>query len=378
MNKSASLDVYPTLGPRVASGKGADLLTEDGVEMVDFFGGIAVALLGQGHPRLLEAIQRQAARLTFQTCHVDLSVRESATRELVDLAPEGLDKVFLVNSGAEAIENALRMAFLATGRPKVLAFEMSFHGRTAGSAAATHGAAASWYGFPRTPYDVEFLPFADEEALEAALDDQVAAVVLEPVQGKAGGRPFPAAFLRRVRELTRERGAWWIADEIQCGMGRTGKLFAVEHAGVTPDAMTLAKGIAGGFPCGAVLVRGDVEEHLTHGTLGTTFGGGPMACAAIEETLAILTEPGFLDHVSAMGEYIQETCQVGPVESVQGLGLLRGLRCRRPAKEILPALRDRGILVGGSGDPAVIRLTPPLLIEARHVDALAKALAEID
>jgi acetylornithine/succinyldiaminopimelate/putrescine aminotransferase len=369
----AALDVYPTLGPVVASGRGADLRTEDGSKLVDFFGGIAVALLGQGHPRLLQAIQEQAERLTFQTCHVDLEVRRQACRRLVKLAPKGLDKVFLVNSGAEAVENALRLAFRATGRTKVLAFEMGFHGRTAGSAAATHHSEA-WYGFPRTPYDVEFLPFGDLASLKSALDEDTAAVILEPVQGKAGGRPFPVEFLRQVRELTQKHGAWWIADEIQCGMGRTGKLFSVEHAGVTPDALTLAKGLAGGFPCGAVLVRGDVESFLSHGDLGTTFGGGPMACAAILVTLDVVTEPGFLDHVVIMGEKIEKTCQVGPVESIQGMGLLRGLRCSRPAKEVLPHLREQGILVGGSGDPHVIRLTPPLVIEDRHVKTLARAL----
>lgn len=371
------LPVYARLDLEIVSGDGVVVTTSEGRELLDFYGGHAAALLGYRHPRLLAALSGQAERLFFQTNAVELAVRERAARAVVALAPAGLERVFFVNSGAEANENALRLACAATGRPKVVALEGSFHGRTGGAGAVSWGATGSWYGFPRTPFDVRFVPPDDEAALEAALDDSTAALILEAVQGIAGARDLDLGYLHRARELTRQRGAWLLADEVQCGMGRTGRPFAFEAAGIVPDLVTVAKGLAGGFPAAAMLAPEELAERLGPGDLGSTFGGGPLAAALIEVVAETLRQPGFLERVADLGEEIRETCRVGPVEAVQGRGLLLGLRTRPPAREVLAALLERGILAGGARDPHVVRLMPPLVVERSHVAVLRDALAAI-
>ena len=368
--------VYKRLPLEVVSGDGVVVHTRDGRDLLDFYGGHAVALLGYRHPGLLAALARQAETLFFQTNLVDLAVRKDACLRLARFAPRGLDHVFLVNSGAEANENALRLAIRHTGRTKVVCLEGGWHGRTAAAAAVTYDS-APWYGFPRTPFDVARVQHDDPKALESAIDDATAAVILEPVQGQIGARAIAAGFLQAARALTAERGALLIADEVQCGMGRTGSRFAIEAAGVLPDLLTTAKGLAGGFPAGAVLMTEAIAQRIEPGHLGTTFGGGPLAAALIVAVLDALETPGFLEHVVAMGDLLRATCRVGPVAAIQGRGLLTGLRTTRPSAEVLAALRDRGILAGGSGDPHVIRVMPPLIIAEEHVRALARALAEI-
>jgi len=221
------------------------------------------------------------------------------------------------------------------------------------------------------------IPVGDEAALRAAVGVQTAAVILEPIQGIAGCVDLEPAYLRAVREVADATGALFLADEVQCGMGRSGAAFAVQLAGVVPDLLTTAKGLAGGFPAGAVITTAQLASKLTIGSLGTTFGGGPMACALIEAVAHELTDTDLLANVRARSEQLRATCQVGPVVGVQGQGLLLGLRCNRPVAQILPALRERGILAGGSSDPHVLRLTPPLILEACHVEALAAALSDL-
>ncbi|MEZ4424012.1 MAG: aminotransferase class III-fold pyridoxal phosphate-dependent enzyme [Gemmatimonadota bacterium] len=373
----AELPVYARLGIEINEGDGVEVVASTGERYLDFYGGHATALLGYGHPALVRALTDQAGRLFFQTNLVDIEVRRRAHERLAALAPDGLERVFLVNSGAEANENALRLALRATGRTRVVALEGSFHGRTAASAAVTYGSAA-WYGFPRTPFDVTWVAVGDVDGLDQALaGGDVAAVIVEAVQGVQGARDLPDAFLQAVRERSRAAGALLIADEIQCGMARSGKMFAFEHAGVDPDLVTTAKGLAGGFPAGAVLMTEAVGATVASGDLGTTFGGGPLAAALIVAVADALSAPGFLDHVAEMGARIRSTCRVGPVVDIQGRGLLVGLRCSRPAKEVVGALRDQGILTGTSKDPAVVRLMPPLVIDETHVDRLASALLSI-
>jgi len=377
LSSPSEVPVYRRLDLEIVEGSGVEVTAADGRTFVDFYGGHASALLGYGHPALLEALRRQSETLFFQTNLVRVPVRAHAHEALVSLAPDGLTRAFLVNSGAEANENALRLAFRTTGRSRIVALEGAFHGRTAAAAAATAGS-SGWYGFPRTPFDVDFVPHDDPGPLEAHLKSgDVAAVILEPVQGVEGARALSASFLQAARALTEAHDTLLIADEIQCGMARTGKNFAIEWAGVLPDILTTAKGLAGGFPAGAVLMTERVSEILEPGDLGTTFGGGPLASALIVAVAGELTSEGFLQHVRAMGAEIESRCQVGPVRSIQGRGLLRGLRCDRPAKEIVAALRERGILAGTSKDPEVVRLMPPLTIEGSHVAQLASALADI-
>jgi acetylornithine/succinyldiaminopimelate/putrescine aminotransferase len=370
------LPVYAHTPVEPVSGEGVTVHTRDGRALLDFYGGHAVALLGYRHPRLLAALGGQAEELFFQSNSVPLSVRARAAERLVGFGPAGLTRAFLVNSGAVANENALRLAFRHTGRSRVIALEGSFHGRTAGAAAVTWKA-EKWYGFPRTPFDVTFVPRQDPDALRAALKPDVAAVILEPIQGMAGAVAMGSEYLSAVRELTSKTGALLIFDEVQCGMGRTGHPFAAQAWGVTPDLLTTAKGLAGGFPAGALLVSDAVGQGLKAGDLGTTFGGGPLACALIEAVIDAIEEDGLLPRVQQLSRLIRETCQVGPVTGIQGEGFLLGLRTTRPAREIVDELLDLGILTGTSGDPHVVRLLPPLVLEESHVAALARALSEV-
>lgn len=374
----AELAVYRRLDLEIVAGEGVEVIASDGARFIDFYGGHATALLGYGHPALLAALRDQSERLFFQTNLVHVPVRARAHEALVRLAPSGLTRAFLVNSGAEANENALRIAFRATsGKTRILALDGAFHGRTAAPAAVTAGS-GSWYGFPRTPFDSDSLPFEDQEALERHLGrGDVAAVIVEPVQGVEGARPVSAEYLQAVRRLTRSAGALLISDEIQCGMSRTGRHFAIEHADVVPDMITTAKGLAGGFPAGAVLMTETLAAGVGPGDLGTTFGGGPLASALIVAVAREVGRPGFLEHVREMGDAIRASCRVGPVGEIQGRGLLLGLRCDRPAREVVGALQERGILAGTSRDPSVVRLMPPLVIQATHVESLARALGEI-
>jgi acetylornithine/succinyldiaminopimelate/putrescine aminotransferase len=372
----ALLDVFKKLPIEPVSGEGVWLTATDGKRYLDFYGGHAVSLLGNAHPRLVTALERQARTLFFQSNLVELEVRDRAAERLVRFGPPGLTRAFFVNSGAEANENALRVAFLATGRERVVTVGGGFHGRTAAAGALTAGN-EKWYAFPRRPFEVTPVAFDDEEALAGAIGDDVAALIVEPVQGVAGARAVSREFLLRARELTERRGALLIFDEVQCGMGRTGWPFAAQAHGITPDLLTVAKGLAGGFPAGALLVGEALAARVKPGDLGTTFGGGPLAAALIEAVIDTIETEQLLPRVRRLSERLRAECRTGPVTEVQGMGFLLGLRTRRPASEVLAALRDRQILAGGSADPNVVRLLPPLVLEDDHVDLLVAALKEI-
>jgi acetylornithine/N-succinyldiaminopimelate aminotransferase len=370
------LPVYAHTPIEPVRGDGVFLTTRDGRRLIDFYGGHAVALLGYRHPRLVAALAGQAEELFFQSNSVPLAVRARAAERLVRFGPQSLTRAFLVNSGAEANENALRLAFRATGRSRVVAVEGAFHGRTAGAAAVSHGAREKWYAFPSTPFPVTFVPRGNLSALAAALTD-AAALIVEPIQGLAGAVDLGPDYLSAARELTRAAGAFLIFDEVQCGMGRTGYPFAAQAYGITPDVLTTAKGIAGGFPAGALLASEAAAAGLKIGDLGTTFGGGPLACALIEAVIETIETEELLPRVRLLSRRIRETCQVGPVTGIQGEGFLLGLRVSRPAKEIVVELLDHGILTGTSADPNIVRLLPPLVLEEEHVHTLAQALSEI-
>ena len=370
------MPVYRRWPVEIAHGAGAELWASDGRRFIDFYGGHATALLGYAHPRLVGVLAEQAQQLFFQTNAVELAVRQRAVARLAAFAPQGLDAVFLVNSGAEANENALRLALRHTGRATVVAVRGGFHGRTAAAAACTDGS-ERWYGFPALPFPVRFIDPLDPATLEAAIDDDTAAVIVEPVQGMQGARVLSDTFLSAIRARASAVGALVIADEVQCGCGRTGEPFAATSTGLAPDLITAAKGIAGGFPCGAVIARAAVVDGLAPGDLGTTFGGGPLACALLETVIDELEKPGFLPGVAALGERIRERCQVGPVCSIEGRGLLLGLRTTPPAGDVLPRLMDAGILAGGARDPHVVRLLPPLVITRAHIEELRNALEGI-
>ena len=367
------LPVYKHLPVEPVRGEGVWLETADGRRILDLYGGHAVALLGYGHPRLLAALAQQAGQLQFQSNAVPNLVRGRAAEALVGFAPEGLEQAFFVNSGAEANENALRLAFRKTGRRKVVAVEGAFHGRTAAAAAVSWGS-ERWYGFPGKPFDVEFVPRGDFGRLAQAIDAGTAAFILEPVQGLAGAYALGRDYLVAAREATERAGALLIFDEVQCGLGRSGAPFSARLHGVTPDLLTVGKGLAGGLPAAAVLARPEALPPLAAGDLGTTFGGGPLVCAAIEATLGAIVEEGLMPRVRVVSRALFALAGRGPVVAVQGEGLLLGLRTRRPAREIQAELLERDILVGTSDDPFVVRLLPPLTLGPEHAALLATAL----
>jgi acetylornithine/succinyldiaminopimelate/putrescine aminotransferase len=370
------LPVFEQLPIEPVAGDGVWLETADGRRLLDLYGGHAVALLGYRHPRLLSALERQARTLHFQSNAVPQAARARAAELLVALAPAGLSRVFFVNSGAEANENALRLAFRATGRTKVVAVEGAFHGRTAAAAAVTWKS-ERWYGFPAKPFEVVFVPRGDAAALEAAVDATAAAMIAEPIQGVAGAVPLGRDFLAAARAACDRAGALLVFDEVQCGLGRPGAPFAARLYGVTPDLLTVGKGLAGGLPAAAVLAGEEVARAVGPGDLGTTFGGGPLVAAAIEATLQTLLEDGIVPRVAVVAREVFALAGVGPVERVQGAGLLAGLVCSRPAAEIQRELLERGILVGTSADPRVVRLLPPLTVGIEEIGRLRIALAEL-
>jgi len=369
-------EVYPMLPFSPVRGSGVYLENAAGRRVLDLYGGHAVAALGYGHPVLSEAIARASRELVFQTNALPLKVRDEAAERLAAFGPAGLGRVFFVNSGAEANENALRLAFRATGRTKVVAVEHSFHGRTAAAAAVSYGS-KSWYAFPRTPFDVQFVPRNDSAALAAAVDSSTAAVIVEPVQGLAGAFDFAPEFLHAIRAACDRHGALYIIDEVQTGMGRLGAPFGAQLHGVRPDLLTVAKGLGGGFPCGAVLMPHEIAKELPAGALGTTFGGGPVACAAIKAVIEVIERDDLCANVRRVSDAVRETCVVGPVEGVQGLGFLLGLKTRPRAAAVRDALLKRDILSGTSADPHMLRLLPPLILSIEHVQRLAAALEDL-
>ena len=369
--------VYAQWPLAVVDGEGVYLRTRDGRRILDLYGGHAVAALGYGHSRWRRVLEDQSRSLLFQSNAVPLEVRARAAARLARFAGQGLDTVFFCNTGAEANENALKLALRITGRRKVVAIEGSFHGRTAAAGAVTWGAAAKWYGFPRAPFDVEFLPRGDLDAVARVVGTDTAAVIAEPVQGVAGAVDLGAPFLAALRARTHETCTMLILDEVQCGMGRTGFPFAATMHGVAPDMITTAKALGAGFPCAALLMADHVASHLKTDDLGTTFGGGPMACALIEAVVDIIESEGLLANVRRLAGRIRETCVVGPVTAVQGAGFLTGLRTRRPAKDVQRELMDRDILTGTSADPHVVRILAPYVLEESHVAELRDALASL-
>jgi acetylornithine/N-succinyldiaminopimelate aminotransferase len=350
------------------------LTARGGRRILDLYGGHAVAALGYGHPRWLAALERQARDVLFQSNAVPMEVRSRAAARLVAFSGLPLDTVFFVNSGAEANENALRLACRITGRTRVVAVEGSFHGRSAAAAAVTWGS-EKWYGFPRRPFDVTFVPRRDHAALAAAITQDTAAVIVEPVQGVGGAFDLGRDYLQALRSRCDETCTLLVFDEVQCGVGRTGHPFAANLYGVVPDLLTTAKALGAGFPAGALLMAPQVAAHLKVGELGTTFGGGPLACAVIEAVIEAIEQEELLENVRRVSARIRKRCVTGPVSGTQGEGFLIGLKTRPPAAEVQKALLERDILTGTSSDPHVLRLLPAYTLGAEHVDLLASALS---
>lgn len=361
----------------VARAEGVWLYTPDGRRVLDMYGGHAVAALGYGHKGWTDALIAQAQAVNFQTNAVPMDVRLRAAERLVKFSGLPFERVFFVNSGAEANENALKMAFAVNpGRTEVIALEQGWHGRTPGAAAITWGAMDKWYGYPRTPFDVQFVSRTDTAGL-AAITEKTAAVFVEPVQGVGGAFDIGTPFLQALRQRCDETGALLVFDEVQCGMGRTGHPFGANLYGVMPDMISTAKALGNGFPCSALLMSAKVSKSIKLDAMGTTFGGGPMACAVIEAVIDAIEREDLLANVRRVSDYIRQTCIVGPVIGHQGAGFLTGLKTRVPAKQVQQALLAQNILTGTSGDPNVLRLLPPFVLKEADVDFLAAALARL-
>ena len=369
--------VFAQFPLEVTDAKGVYLHTPNGRKVLDLYGGHAVAALGYGHPRWVEAVAQQARSLCFQSNAVPLDVRRRAAKRLADFCGLGLDTIFFVNSGAEANENALKLAFKVTSGTEVVAVEGSFHGRTAAAGAITWGADKKWYGFPAKPFGVTFVKPGDVSKLDTVINDKTAAVIVEPVQGVAGALDMPREFLEALRLRCSENGSVLIFDEVQCGLGRTGYPFAANMYGVTPDIITTAKALGAGFPVSAVLIADQVARSIKLDSLGTTFGGGPMACAVVESVIDIIESEGLLANVRARSAEIREKCMVGPVVGSQGAGLLLGLRTTRPAKDVQAELLKLDVLTGTSADPNILRILAPFVLGSEHVEQLRDALAKL-
>lgn len=379
-DESALLPVYAQLPLVPVSGRGSYLYDADGQAYLDAYGGHAVASTGHSHPAVVRAIAEQAAALLFYSTALPHPVRTALAAELVARCPAPLSAVFFCNSGAEANENALHLSRKWSGRSGVIAVEGGFHGRTTATQALTTGAkfaaTAQRAGMPLG----RMVPFDDIAALEAALDDSIAAVIVEPVQGMAGARPCSVAFLAAARRLCSERGALLIFDEVQCGVGRTGHFTAAASFDVTPDLLTFAKGLASGLPIGAVITSSAIAKTVHSGDLGSTFGGGPVPCAAARATLRVIDDERLLENVQAVSAALREgALALGSerVAAVQGRGLLLGLKLRRPAAEVQKTLFARRILTGTSADPSILRLLPPLSFSHQEAAALLAVLAEV-
>jgi len=369
------LKSYKVLPLSVERGDGVHIHDAEGKRYLDLYAGHAVASTGHCHPRVVKAIQDQVAKLMFYSNVADSKIRTEAAGRLMSFAPAGFTRALFANSGAEANENALKMARRHTGRANIVAMTGGFHGRTAGAVSVTgiekYRAAAA----PNVP-GASFVPFGDLSALSAAVTDETAAVLLEPIQSMAGVKTAPPGYFGGLRELCTKKGALLIYDEVQTGIGRTGTMFFAGRDGVTPDLVTLAKGIASGIPLSAVLVRDVVADRITYGEYGATFGAGPVAMAAMKATLEVIDSEKLLANATAVGEYARRRLSaVAGVKEFRGIGLLIGLKTDVDAGKLQLDLLQRGFVVGTADEPGVLRLLPPLTLQKEHVDAFADILA---
>jgi acetylornithine/LysW-gamma-L-lysine aminotransferase len=367
----ASAHTPPLWSPSVVfvRGAGSRLWDADGRRYLDGMAGIAVASVGHANERLANAIAEQARTLIVCPQNLGTDTRTRFMEALVRHLPPPLNRVFLANSGAEVNEAALKWALVATGRRRVVAAKRGFAGRTLGVLAMT------WEAKYREPYEplpipVDYIPYNDVAALEAAVSDQTAMIWLEPIQGEGGVHPATVAFMERARELADQHGALLAFDEVQSGVARSGRFLASEHAGVPADMVTLAKGLAGGVPIGALVMSDAVAAAMPAGGHGTTFGGNPLAAAAGLAVLAEIDERGLMTHATAMGERFRQgiaNLKSDRVREVRGMGLMLGIELKEKVAPVIAELGNQGLLVINAG-ATVIRFVPPLVITPEEID----------
>ncbi len=373
------LNTYAKLPISIERGDGVWVYDSTGKKYLDLYGGHAVALTGHCHPKIVSAVQEQMGKLIFYSNVVYSSVRAQASEAIVEVAPKSMDKVFFCNSGAESNETAMKIARRFTGKKTIVAMEQGFHGRTSGALAAT---ALGNYREQFTPLieDYRFIQFGNEEVLNSALGSDVAGIILEPIQSMAGVRMAGDGYYRKLRQICTKRGIILIFDEVQTGLGRTGSWFFGDAIDVVPDIITMAKGIGGGVPVGAVLLNAFISKTIGHGEHGATFGGGPLASAALLANIRVIQDEGLVQNAAIVGQYILDRLSaVAVVKDVRGRGLLLGVELSegRTAKEIRDALLHRGIITGTSADSQVLRILAPITLARDDVDLFIDTLEKL-
>jgi acetylornithine/N-succinyldiaminopimelate aminotransferase len=385
MTTPALMPVYPRCGVRPVRGEGCYLYSEDGTEYLDFAAGIAVNALGHGHPHLTKAIQEQAATLMHVSNLYGSPQGEALAQRIVDNS--FADTVFFTNSGAEAVECAIKTArrfHFANGNPErntLICFNQAFHGRTLGTISATNQAKMR-DGFEPLLPGFKYAEFNDLEGALALIDDNTAGFLVEPVQGEGGLRVATPEFLTGLRKACDEQGLLLVLDEVQCGYGRTGTLFAHEQYGVKPDIVSAAKGIGGGFPFGACLATEEAAKGMVFGTHGSTYGGNPLAMAAGQAVLDVMLDPGFFANVKSMGDRLRQGLeQMIPnhdhlFQEVRGMGLMLGLKLKSDSRRFVAHLRDNHQLLTVAAGDNVVRVLPPLVIDESHIAQAIEKLSE--
>jgi len=371
------LATYKKMGIAVERGSGSWVWTNEGDKYLDLYGGHAVCATGHSHPHVVKAIREQAEKLLFYSNLVYSDIRGRAAEKLVSVAPKSLNKAFFCNSGTEANENAMRMARMATGRVKIISFSGGFHGRTADSISATFLGKYREIGKPNVPGHVS-AEFGDIDSVQSLSDNETAAIILEPIQSMAGVREAEPVFFRQLRDLCDEFGIVLIFDEVQTGIGRTGNWFFAGSdlaATVEPDIITLAKSLGSGVPVGACLVNDQVASHIRENDLGTTFGGGMLAMAAVLATLEAMENEGMIENAKAVEAQLRNGLNgVSSIVGIRGKGCLLGIKFEDNCASIHAKLLENKIIAGTSSDPKILRLLPPLCVGTEQIDLLLEVL----
>lgn len=369
-------DVYPINNITITRAKDSYVWDENGVQYLDMYGGHAVISIGHTHPHWVQRIKDQLDKIAFYSNSVQIPIQKELANKLARVSGKEDFQLFLVNSGAEANENAMKLASFHTGKKKVLAFSKSFHGRTSLAVAATDN--KNIVAPVNETEHIDFLPFNDEAALTSYFQKKgsaLAAVIIEAVQGVGGITIASESFLQLLRGLCDQHNVVLIADEVQCGYGRSGKFFALDHAGIQADIYTMAKGMGNGFPIGGILVAPFFKAR--HGLLGTTFGGNHLACAAALAVLEVMEEEGLIEKAKQRGQYLlNKLKKVAGIENVRGMGLMIGFDVPEEIKELRKKLLQDHNVFTGEAKPNVIRLLPALSITRKQMDEFLEALQE--
>lgn len=369
-------DVYPINNITIVKAKDSYVWDENGIQYLDMYGGHAVISIGHTHPHWVQRIKEQLNKIAFYSNSVRIPVQQELANKLAVLCGKEDYQLFLVNSGAEAVENALKLASFHTGRKKIVAFHKAFHGRTSLAVAATD--TKSLVAPVNETDNVDFLPFNDEDALKNYFNKkgkEVAVVIIESIQGVGGINIATESFLQLIRKVCNDNDCLLVADEVQCGFGRSGKFFAMDHANINADIYTMAKGMGNGFPVGGILIAPYIKPR--HGMLGTTFGGNHLACAAALAVLEVIEKEGLIEKAKQRGQYLlNKLKKINGIKNIRGLGLMIGFDVPEELKDLRKNLLQKHFIFTGEAKPNIIRLLPALTITRKQMDEFLDALQE--